>query len=114
MRFIFLVKATEESEAGAAPDQRFVDAVSKYSEEMVKAGVAVDLQLLRPSSQGFRVAYDNGKVGMVDGPFVESKELIAAYWVIDVASKAEAVAWAKKLPFDNGYVEVRQAYTDQD
>jgi hypothetical protein len=114
MRFIFLVKATEESEAGTTPDQRFIDAVSKYSEEMVKAGVAVDLQLLRPSSQGFRVAYDNGNVGMVEGPFVESKELIAAYWAIDVASKAEAIAWAKKLPFENGFVEVRQAYTEQD
>jgi hypothetical protein len=114
MRFIFLVKATEESEAGAAPDQRFIDAVSQYSEEMVKAGIAVDLQLLRPSSQGFRVAYDNGKVGMVDGPFVESKELIAAYWQIEVGSKAEAVAWAKKLPFSSGYVEVRQAYSDED
>jgi hypothetical protein len=114
MRFIFLVKATEESEAGAVPDQKFIDAVNKYGEELVKAGVAVSVELLRPSSQGFRVAYENGKVSMVDGPFVESKELIAGYWHIEVASKAEAIDWVKRVPFENGLIEVRQVYSVDD
>lgn len=114
MRFIFLVKATEESEAGTTPSQEFIDAVNTYGEQLYKAGVAVSAELLRPSSQGFRVAYEDGNVSMVDGPFVESKELIAGYWQIDVASKDEAAAWAKRVPFKNGLLEVRQVYTPDD
>jgi hypothetical protein len=115
MRFIFLVKATEESEAGTVPDQKFIDAVTEYGEELKKAGAAVDrIEVLRPSTQGFRVAFEDGSASMVDGPFVESKELVAAYWQIDVASKAEAVAWAKRVPFANGLLEVRQVYSDND
>jgi hypothetical protein len=115
MRFMFLVKATEESEAASIPNQKFVDAVTAYSQELLEAGVAAKgIEVLRPSSQGFRVAYEGGKVSMVDGPFVESKELIAAYWQIEVSSKAEAEKWARKVPFDNGLLEVRQVYTADD
>lgn len=114
MRFIFLVKATEESEAGSTPDQKFLDEVNSYGEQLYKAGVAVSAEVLRPSSQGFRVAYEGGNVSMVDGPFVESKELVAAYWQIEVASKEEAADWAKRVPFQNGLLEVRQVYTADD
>lgn len=115
MRFMFLVKATEDSEAAAIPSQQFIDSVNAYGQELVKAGVAAKgIEVLRPSSQGFRVAYEDGKVGMVDGPFVDSKELVAAHWQIEVGSKAEAQEWAKKVPFDNGLLEVRQVYTDGD
>jgi hypothetical protein len=114
MRFIFLVKATEESEAASVPSQKFIDAVQAYGEELVRAGVAVGVEVLRPSSQGVRIAYENGNVSMVDGPFVESKELIAAYWQIEVGSKAEAVEWAKKVPFENGLLEVRQLFSNDD
>ena len=111
MRFIFLVKATEESEAGSTPSQQFIDKVNAYGEQLFQAGVAVSAEMLRPSSQGFRVAYEDGNVSMVEGPFVESKELIAAYWQIEVASKQDAIEWAKRVPFDNGLLEVRQVYT---
>jgi hypothetical protein len=114
MRFIFLVKATEESEAGATPNQQFLDDVAAYGEQLYKAGVAVSAEVLRPSSQGFRVAYEDGNVSMVDGPFVESKELIAAYWQIEVGSKQEAADWAKRVPFKDGLLEVRQVYTAED
>lgn len=114
MRFTFLVKATEESEAGTVPNQEFIDQVNEYGEQLYKAGVAVSAQLLRPSSQGFRVAYEDGNVSMVDGPFVDSKELIAAHWQIEVDSKQEAADWAKRVPFKNGLLEVRQVYTADD
>ncbi|HEV7649815.1 MAG TPA: YciI family protein [Actinophytocola sp.] len=114
MRFIFLVRATEESEAGATPSQEFIDAVNEYGEQLYKAGVAVSAELLRPSSQGLRVAYEDGNVSMIDGPFVDSKELVAAYWQIEVGSKAEAAEWAKQVPFKNGLLEVRQVYSADD
>jgi hypothetical protein len=114
MRFIFLVKATEDSEAGTTPNQQFIDDVTAYGEQLYQAGVAVSAEVLRPSSQGFRVAYEDGNVSMVEGPFVESKELVAAYWQIEVGSKQEAADWAKRVPFKNGLLEVRQVYTAED
>ncbi len=114
MRFIFLLKANEASEAGTTPPAEFLESVYKYGEEMVKSGVAVAAEVLRPSSQGFRVAYDNGKVGVVDGPFVDSKELVSAYWQIDVKSKDEAVEWAKRAPFKSHAIEVRRVYHQND
>lgn len=114
MRYMFLLKANEASEAGATPPADFLTSVYKYGEDMVKAGVAVAAEVLRPSSQGFRVAYDAGKVGVVDGPFVDSKELVSAYWQIDVKSKDEAIAWAKRAPFQSHAIEVRRVYTKDD
>lgn len=115
MRFIFLVKATEDSEAAVMPEQKFIDEIQAYAAQLVQAGVAVSgVEVLRPSSQGFRAAYEDGNFSMVEGPFVESKELIAAYWQIEVASRDEAIAWAKRVPFANGLVEVRQTYTGDD
>ena len=100
MRFMMIVKATPESEAGALPDEQMLATMGKYNEELVKAGVMLDGTGLAPSSQGARVRFSaGGKRTVIDGPFTESKELIAGYWLIQVKSKEEAIEWAKRIPF---------------
>jgi hypothetical protein len=98
MRFMMIVRATKQSEAGIMPEEKLLDAMTKYNEELAKAGVLVDLAGLQPSSKGARVKFSGGKRSVVDGPFAESKELIAGYWLIDVKSKEEAIEWAKRCP----------------
>jgi len=100
MRFMMLVKADKTSEAGVLPTQKDLEVMGKYNEELVKAGVLLDLAGLQPSSKGAKVSFQGGKVQVTDGPFAETKELIAGYWVIQVKSKEEAIAWAKRVPFD--------------
>ena len=99
MIFMVIVKATKESEAGAPPDPELLAEHGKYNEELMKAGVLLDLSGLQSSSKGARIKYSNGKrVAVVDGPFAETKELIAGYWIIQVKSREEALEWAKRAP----------------
>jgi hypothetical protein len=98
MRFMMIVKATPESERGVMPSPELIESMTKYNEELGKAGVLLDLSGLQPSSKGFRIKYSGGKKTVVDGPFSESKELVAGYWVIQVKSREEALEWAKRAP----------------
>ena len=100
MRFMMMVKADKTSEAGVLPTQKDLEVMGKYNEELVKAGVLLDAAGLQPSSKGAKVTFQDGKPQVTDGPFVETKELIAGYWMIQVKSKEEAIAWAKRVPFD--------------
>jgi hypothetical protein len=118
MRFMMIVKASKESEAGVMPSEELIATMGKFNEELMKAGVLVDLSGLQPSSKGFRVKFSGGKRTIVDGPFAESKELIAGYWVINVKSREEALEWAKKVPapqhHGEGEIEVRQFFELED
>src|SRR3989441_11178611 len=100
MRFMMLVKANKDSEAGVMPDEKILAAMAKYNEELVKAGALLDLSGLQPSSKGARVKFSGGKRTVIDGPFAESKELIAGYWLIQVKAKQEAIEWARRAPMD--------------
>ena len=101
MKFMMIVKANQESEAGALPDEKMLAAMARYNEDLVRAGVLLDLSGLAPSSQGARVRFSaGGKRTVIDGPFSEAKELIAGYWVIQVKSRDEAIEWAKRIPFE--------------
>jgi hypothetical protein len=101
MRFMMIVKANQESEAGAMPDEAGLAAMGAYNEQLTKAGVLLDLSGLAPTSQGARVRFGaGGKRAVIDGPFSEAKELIAGYWVIQVKSREEALEWAKRIPFE--------------
>jgi hypothetical protein len=114
MRFMLLVKADESSEAGVLPSKELVAAMGTFNEEMAKAGVMLAADGLHPSSKGARVSYAGTKRTVTDGPFTETKELIAGYWVIQVESKAEAIDWASRAPFQGGQVEVRQVFEASD
>jgi hypothetical protein len=101
MRFMMIVKANQESEAGAMPDDKTLAAMGRYNEELAKAGVLLDVAGLRPTSQGARIRFSGGgKRAVLDGPFTEAKELIAGYWLIQVKSRDEAIEWAKRIPFE--------------
>jgi hypothetical protein len=108
MRFMVIVKATEASERGEMPSTAMLEAMGAYNEELVKAGVMLDGDGLRPSSFGARVQFDaDGNPTVIDGPFTETKELVSGYWVFEVSSREEAVEWAKKAPFRGGELEIR-------
>ncbi|MFL6285779.1 MAG: YciI family protein [Pyrinomonadaceae bacterium] len=115
MRFMVIVKASEESEAGVLPDEKIFALMGKYNEELVKAGVMLAAEGLHPSSKGARVKFSGGKRTVTDGPFSETKELIAGFWLWQVKSKEEAVEWLKRAPFDGGTeVELRQVFEVED
>jgi hypothetical protein len=115
MRFMVIVKASEESEAGVLPDEKILSVMGKYNEELVKAGVMLAAEGLHPSSKGARVKFSGGKRTVTDGPFSETKELIAGFWLWQVKSKEEAVEWLKRAPFDGGTeVELRQVFEAED
>ena len=114
MRFMMIVKASKESEAGEMPKEKVLADMAKYNEELVKAGVLLDLSGLKPSSQGARIKYSGSKRTVVDGPFTESKELVAGFWIIQVKSKEEAIEWAKRVPFEDGEVELRPFFELED
>lgn len=114
MRFMMIVKATRESEAGVLPTEEQLAEMARYNEELVKAGVMLAGDGLQASSKGFRVRYQGAKRTVIDGPFAETKELIAGYWVIQVRSKEEALEWAKRVPFQDGELEVRQVFELED
>jgi hypothetical protein len=115
MRFMMIVKASKDSEAGKMPSPELIDTMMKYNDELMKAGVLLDLAGLHPSSRGARVKFSQGKRSVIDGPFAETKELIAGYWIIQVKSKEEALEWAKRVPAphgegEEGEIEIRQLF----
>jgi hypothetical protein len=124
MRFMVMVKATKDSEAGVMPTEGTLGAMAKFNEEMVKAGVMLDGNGLHPSSRGARIRFAAGKLGdtsnkrtVIDGPFSETKELVAGYWIIQVKSKAEAIEWIKRCPNPHGEeseIEIRQLFELED
>ena len=115
MRFMVLVKADENSEAGAMPDKDMLTRMGKYNEELAKAGVMLAGEGLHPSSKGARVKFSGGKRTVTDGPFAETKELVAGFWLWQVKSKEEAIEWLKRAPFDGGTeVELRQVFEADD
>lgn len=114
MRFIVLVKASKESEAGEMPSQQLLTEMGKFNEELVKAGVMLAGEGLAPSSQGARVKFTGKKTSVIDGPFAETKELVAGYWVWKCKSLDEAINWLKKAPFEDTEVEIRRIFELED
>jgi hypothetical protein len=116
MRFMMTVRATKETEAGVMPSQELIDAMMKYNEELVKAGVLIAAEGLHPSSGAIRISYPvpGGKPKIMDGPFTEAKELIAGFTIIDVKSREEAIEWAMRMPDPHGNgegeIELRQIF----
>ena len=112
---MMIVKASKESEAGALPSKELVAAMGKFNEEMIKAGVLLAGEGLHPSSKGARITYSGQKRTVTDGPFSQTGELIAGFWLIQVSSKNEAIEWASRVPFADGeVVEVRQIFEASD
>lgn len=118
MRFMAIVKATRESEAGMMPSEEMLGAMAKFNEEMVKAGIMLDGAGLQSSAKGARIGFSGGKRSVIDGPFTETKELIAGYWIIQVKNKAEAIEWMKRCPnpypSGEGHIELRQFFELED
>jgi hypothetical protein len=110
-----IVKANEDSETGVLPDEKILTEMGKYNEELVKAGVMLAGEGLHPTSKGKRVRFDRAKRTVIDGPFAETKELIAGFWLWQVKSMQDAVEWLKRAPFDGGTeVEIRQVFEAED
>jgi len=115
MRFMVIVKADRNSEAGVMPSTELLAAMGKFNEELVKAGVMLAGEGLQPSSRGVRVKFDGSKRTVTDGPFAEAKELVAGFWLWQCRSKEEAIEWLKRAPFDDGTeVEIRQVFEAED
>ncbi len=121
MRFMMIVKADKDSESGQLPSEAALAAMAEYNDELVKAGVLLDAVGLQPSSKGARVTVKGGKTRVIDGPFAETKELIAGYWIIQARSRDEAIEWAKRIPFEHipsvegpPVIELRQVYELED
>lgn len=120
MRFMLMVKATGDTEAGVMPEEELLSAMAKFNEEMIEAGVMLEGAGLQPSSKGARIRFSNGKRMVIDGPFAETKELIAGYWIIQVKSKQEAIDWALRVPAPHGAktegdaIEIRQVFELED
>lgn len=118
MRFIIIVKGNKDTEAGVAPDERDFAEMAAYHEELVKAGILLDASVLQPTSKGMRIRYSKGQRRIMDGPFTESKEVVAAYTVIQVKSRDEALEWARRFPPPHGdadaEIEIRQLFELED
>jgi hypothetical protein len=114
MRFIVMVKATKDSEAGKLPTEQELREMGNFNDELVKAGVMLAGEGLHASSKGMRVAYSGNTRTVRDGPFTETKELVAGFWIWQVKSKEEALEWAKRIPFQEGEVEIRQVFEAED
>ena len=115
MRFMVLVKANKDSESGVMPDTKILTEMGKYNEELVKAGVMLAGEGLHPTSKGARVRFEGpNKRTVLDGPFTETKELVAGFWLWQVKSKEEAIEWLKRAPFQEGEVEIRQVFENED
>jgi len=117
-RFMLIVKASKDSEAGVMPSTELLDAMGKYNEEMAKAGVMLAGEGLQPSSKGARVRFSGDKRTVIDGPFTETKELIAGFWLVNVKSKEEAIEWVKRapnpMPGQESEIEIRQVFENED
>lgn len=117
MRFMVIVKATEDSEAGVMPREELLAAMGNFNQELVEAGVMLSGEGLHPSSKGARIHFSGSKRTVVDGPFAETNELIAGFWLIQVKSKEEAIEWMKRCPNPHGeecYIEIRQVFEADD
>jgi hypothetical protein len=115
MRFMVLVPGGPESEAGVMPDMQIVEAMTRYNEELVKAGVLLAADGLHPTSRGAKVRFDGGTRTVIDGPFTEAKELIAGYWIWECASREEAIEWLKRAPFGGGVeIELREIFAPEE
>lgn len=114
MRFMVIVKADQNSEAGVLPDKKLFTEMGKFNEELAKAGVMLAAEGLQPSSKGARVKFSGSKRTVIDGPFSETKELVAGFWLWQVRSKEEAIEWLKRAPFQEGEVEIRQVFEAED
>lgn len=118
MRFMILVKASADSEAGVMPSEELLTAMGNFNEELAQAGVLVSADGLHPSSKGARVRFSGDQRSVIDGPFIETKELIAGYWVWEVKSKEEAIEWVKRcpnpMPGTEAEIEIRQIFTAED
>ena len=115
MRFMVIVKTNKDSEAGILPSTEILTAMGKFNEELVKAGVMLAGEGLHPSSKGVRVRFSGGKHTVIDGPFTETKELVAGFWLWQVKSKQEAIEWLKRAPFGGGTeIEIRQVFEADD
>ncbi|WP_263104877.1 YciI family protein [Kitasatospora sp. DSM 101779] len=112
---MLIVKANEDSEAGVMPTKEAMDAMNRFNEELIKAGIMLAADGLHPSSNGARLTFKDGKATVTDGPFAETKELIAGFWVLDVSSREEALEWAGRAPFEDGAVlELRKVFEASD
>ena len=115
MRFMVIVPGSEDSESGVMPSTAELEEMTKYNEELAKAGVMLAGEGLHPTSKGARIRFDGSERTVTDGPFTESKELIAGFWIWECASKEEAIEWVKRAPFDSGTtIELRQVFADDD
>ncbi len=114
MRFMVIVKASPESESGVLPSAEMLAEMGRYNEELVKAGIMLAGEGLQDSSRGARVRFDGSKRTVIDGPFAETKELVAGFWLWQCRSKDEAIEWLKRAPFQEGEVEIRQVFETED
>lgn len=114
MRFMVIVKANKDTEAGILPSEKELAEMGKFNEELVKAGIMLAGEGLQASSKGVRVKFAGNKRTVRDGPFAETKELVAGFWMWQVRSKEEAIEWAKRIPFQEGEVEIRQVFEAED
>jgi hypothetical protein len=114
MRFMVIVKADKDMEAGVLPDEKLLTEMGNYNEELVKAGVMLAGEGLQPSSKGARVRFSGDKKTVIDGPFAETKELIAGFWLWEAKSLDEAVEWVKRAPFQDTEIEIRQVFEADD
>ena len=114
MRFMLIVKADHRSEAGILPTEKELAEMGRFNEQMVKNGMMLAGEGLQASSKGARVTFKGGKPTVVDGPFAETKELVAGFWLIQAKSREEAVEWARRAPFADGQIEVRQVFELED
>jgi hypothetical protein len=114
MRFMVIVKGNKDSEAGVMPSQKMLTDMGNFNEELVKAGVMLAGEGLHPTSKGARVKFSGGKTTVIDGPFAETKELVAGYWVWQVKSKQEAIDWLRRAPFEDTELELRQIFEAED
>jgi hypothetical protein len=114
MRFMVIVKANKDSEAGVLPDRKILADMGKFNEELAKAGVMLAGEGLQASSKGARVRFEGKKRTVIDGPFSETKELVAGFWLWQCRSKEEAIEWLKRAPFEEGEVEIRQVFEAED
>lgn len=114
MRFLVIVKANKDSEAGVMPNEKMLADMGNFNEELVKAGVMQAGEGLHPTSKGARVKFSGGQTSVIHGPFAETKELVAGYWVWQVKSKEEAIDWLRRAPFEDTEVEIRQIFEAED
>jgi hypothetical protein len=114
MRFMLIVKSDERSEAGVMPTEKELADMGRFNDEMVRAGVMLAGEGLQPTSKGARVVFTGGKPRVIDGPFTEAKEIVGGFWLIQAKSREEAVEWARRVPFVDGEIEIRQVFELED